>query len=83
MYGGNYLISMKQLILSEKIRIISILKYSGGTLNDIDTVLKERKQPETCEIDKIDAIIGQLRMNVPQMKAKLHCVVCMVLALDQ
>ena len=66
MHGGNYLISMKQLLLSEKkIRTISLLKYSNVSLAEIDTISSKCNYKTEPEVRRIaDQLCEQLVMNI-------------------
>lgn len=62
--GANYFISMRQLLDSEKkIKAISLLKFSGLTVKDIDKALLKRSGSSTIECDAAK-LHGELLFNV-------------------
>lgn len=77
LHGGNYLISMKQLLLSEKkIRTISLLKYSNVSLAELGSISHhDDDRPEIRSI--ADQITAQLLMNISPSE-KDHVIICYV-----
>ena len=68
--GANYFISARQLFESErKIKAISLLKYSGFTVSDIDKIIT-KADPESFSF--AESIYGELRFSIiPSQQDKL------------
>lgn len=62
--GANYFISMRQLHESEKkIRAISLLKYSGFSVKDIDAASTFKKVDSAVLAEEAAAVHGELMYN--------------------
>lgn len=62
--GANYLISLRQLMESDrKIRAISLLKFSSFTVSDIDKVLPQQAPDADVRNDACE-IFGELMLNI-------------------
>uniref|UniRef100_A0A1I8G8N8 THAP-type domain-containing protein n=1 Tax=Macrostomum lignano TaxID=282301 RepID=A0A1I8G8N8_9PLAT len=70
--GGNYFISMRQLTDSDKkIKAISLLKYSGLTVKDIDCALQQTSRLDQGQLKLAEEIHSELLYNFTPEKSDL------------
>ena len=67
--GGNYYISMRQLLESDrKLRAVSLLKHSGISVKDINRFIKAQQNEDGDDSElllKAESLYGDLHLNTP------------------